>query len=118
MENFTVNEENAQYIVQAFKNHYSNAKSIIRAKYPITDQQFLQLQVDFGFDAFTKFLPKEVKKPKFIKDRSELRKAGVFVDSENKAISYPFDKIKPEHEVYIKNLQSIGFTFQQATFLF
>lgn len=114
---FQVNEENAQYIVQAFKNHYTNAKSIIKAKYPVTDMEFTQMQSDFHFGSFDIFLPKKKKKSLYLKDRKLLKQSGVFIDSENKSISYPFDKIKPEHEQSIKNLQSIGFSFQPATFL-
>lgn len=116
MGKFEVNKENAPFIVQAFKTNSHNARAIIRSKYPITDADFAQIKSDYLFDGLSRFLPKKKRNPTFYQDKKALKEAGAFIDSTNKSVSYPHDEISPEHEVFVKNLMSIGFTIQHTTF--
>lgn len=116
MSKFQLNKENAPFIAQAFAINSANAKSIIRIKYDITDEDFAQIYANYNFDKLKSYLPGKPKVNKFLKDRKELKRAGVHIDSENKSISYPWETVKPEHKEYILNLVSIVFTLQHTTF--
>ncbi len=117
MSKFILNSENVQFIAQAFETNSTNAKSIIRSKYPITDDDYNQIYANYDFDKFKSFLLAKKKVSRFLKDRKLLKLSGVSIDNENKSISYPFKVVKSEHIESINNLRSISFSFQQATFL-